>query len=437
MQIIQTIKNDFKNIPPDVMWVTYMSALWLFGWGFVDPMWSLYLKSMVNNYLLIGVLSSFLSLIAMIIVIPLGELEDDIDASIFLKIAFWIYIIVGIIYTIAGIYKIFPLLILGIVMNGIASPIVIVSSRTYLKKQSPVKMASRYIGLFNMLNFGLYSLAMFLGYFLIQFYNLNTMFLIASICSLVGFIGMLKIKPEQKKQQDLWKVIKKFFKENKIFRKVIQDVPKYGITLHYTLILIFFLGIVESLILVFIPLYALELNLSLGQIMLLMGTLYLPYIASFLFAEIADRYDRIAITSFGLLLSAVPMFFLYFATENSLIAILTILVAISLALINPAAEGMVTAIIPVEKRGEMTGVQALFQRWGKFLWPLVFGFIANAKGLNFVFLIVAILSTSLAILSVWLKIKLHVKWEIHIVNRKEKHKEHHKVLAYLRHPLKH
>ena len=414
-----------------------MSALWLFGWGFADPMWSLYLKSMVNNYLLIGVLSSFLSLIAMIIVIPLGELEDDIDASIFLKIAFWIYIIVGIIYTIAGIYKIFPLLILGIVMNGIASPIVVVSSRTYLKKQSPVKMASRYIGLFNMLNFGLYSLAMFLGYFLIQFYNLNTMFLIASICSLVGFIGMLKIKPEQKKQQDLWKVIKKFFKENKIFRKVIQDVPKYGIILHYTLILIFFFFFLESLIFVFIPLYALELNLSLRQIMLLMGTLYLPYVASFLFAEIADRYDRITITSFGLLLSAVPMFFLYFATENSLIAILTMLVAISLALINPAAEGMVTAIIPVEKRGEMTGVQALFQRWGKFLWPLVFGFIANAKGLNVVFLIVAILSTGLAVFSVWLKIKLHVKWEIHTVNKQEKHKEHHKVFAYLRHPFKH
>jgi len=90
--------------------------------------------------------------------------------------------------------------------------------------------------------------------------------------------------------------------------------------------------------------------------------LYVPYIASFLFAEIADRYDRITITSIGLLLSAIPMFFLYFVTQNSLIAILTMLVAISLALINPAAEGMITAIVPVEKRGKITGVQALFQR---------------------------------------------------------------------------
>jgi len=162
-------------------------------------MWALYLKSIVNNYAVIGSLSAFLSLIAMIIVVPLGELEDDLDASIFLKGALLAYVLIGIIYTIAGIYQSFSLLILGILINGFASPFILVSSRTYLKKQASPQMGARYSGLFNMLNFGLYAFAMFLAAFTIKFYNLNTMFLIVSTCSLFGFIGMFKIKASEKK----------------------------------------------------------------------------------------------------------------------------------------------------------------------------------------------------------------------------------------------
>jgi len=32
MKIIAAIKKDFVQIPQNVKWVTYMSAIWLFGW---------------------------------------------------------------------------------------------------------------------------------------------------------------------------------------------------------------------------------------------------------------------------------------------------------------------------------------------------------------------------------------------------------------------
>jgi len=191
------------------------------------------------------------------------------------------------------------------------------------------------------------------------------------------------------------------------------------------------------MIMFFIPLLGSELDLSLNQISLLIGFMYLPYVFSFVFAEIADRYERILIASVGLTLSAFMLFFLYFTTESSLVAILSSLVALSLALINPAAEGMLTALTPVEKRGEITGVQFLFQRTGQLFGPLIFGFIANAKGLNFVFLIIAILAVLLTMFSIYLKFKLHLEQEIHTVNKIEKHKEHHRFFELLRYPLKH
>lgn len=121
------------------------------------------------------------------------------------------------------------------------------------------------------------------------------------------------------------------------------------------------------MVIIFIPLLAMELNLHLGQISLLMGIMYLPYLFSFVFAEIADRYERIAVSTAGLLLSSITMFFLYATTSNILIAVLSALLALSLALINPAAEGMITALTPMNKRGEMTGVQSVCNRSGRFL----------------------------------------------------------------------
>ena len=82
--------------------------------------------------------------------------------------------------------------------------------------------------------------------------------------------------------------------------------------------------------------------------------MFIPYIFSFLFAEIADRCERIKIASIGLILAAVPMVALYYVTDNVLVALFSAMIALSLALINPAAEGTLTSLIPVDKRGEIT-----------------------------------------------------------------------------------
>ncbi len=71
MSIIQTIKNDFKIIPFSVKWVLLIIAIWVFGWGFVDPMLSIYMKEIVNNYSLVGLLIGFSNLVAMYVAIPL------------------------------------------------------------------------------------------------------------------------------------------------------------------------------------------------------------------------------------------------------------------------------------------------------------------------------------------------------------------------------
>lgn len=144
--------------------------------------------------------------------------------------------------------------------------------------------------------------------------------------------------------------------------------------------------------------------------------MFLPYLFSFVFAEIADRYERLTVTSIGLILASVPMFFIYFSTNNSLIAILSTLIALSLALINPATDGALTSLVPLDKKGEMTGVQSLCRRAGMFIGPLSLGFIAEFKGIHFVFLIVALISIFLGFVAIWIKMHAHMNDEIHLFN---------------------
>lgn len=143
---------------------------------------------------------------------------------------------------------------------------------------------------------------------------------------------------------------------------------------------------------VFIPLFADEIGFGLNQISLLIGMMYLPYIFSFFFAEIADRYEKINVATGGLILASMTMFFMYFTTNNKMIAVFSSLIAVALALINPAVEGLITCLTPLHKRGEITGLSVFFHRGGKFFGPLILGFLASSKGIHCVFLVVSILA---------------------------------------------
>lgn len=353
MQIVKIIRRDFRSIPSSVKWVILMFSFWIFGWGFADPLFSLYLKSVIPNYAIIGILASIPNLMAMLFSIPIGNLEDHLDPNLILKYGLLGYVVLGIAYFLAGFFKIIPLLLLALFFNGIISAMVMVSARAYIKQKSSLQKASIFVGLLNMFFFGFYGLAMFLGFYGEKFYNLNSVFFVVSITSLISFLGLCKVFPAKKSTSNwrkVWHKIMQFEKQENPFTKVLRDFRKSEDYLYYALALIFFVGLVETMILTFMPLLADELGLNLGQISLLMGVMFLPYIFSFLFAEIADRWEKVSVTLVGLILSAGTMFFLYFATSNLWIGVLSALIAVSLALINPAAEGIITNLIPPQQR---------------------------------------------------------------------------------------
>lgn len=49
----QILKEDFSKMPPQVKSVTFIVSIWMFGWGFVDPLFSIFLNSVLNNLTLV------------------------------------------------------------------------------------------------------------------------------------------------------------------------------------------------------------------------------------------------------------------------------------------------------------------------------------------------------------------------------------------------
>lgn len=153
MNLLHSIKADFRAIPFSVKWVVLMFSLWMFGWGFADPLFSLYLKAIIPDYAIIGILASIPNLMAMLLAIPLGELEDHFDPNVFLKYGLLSYVFLGLMYLVAGVYRLIPLLLFALFFNGIISAMVMLSARTYVKQKSTLKRASIFVGLLNMFLF--------------------------------------------------------------------------------------------------------------------------------------------------------------------------------------------------------------------------------------------------------------------------------------------
>ena len=164
-KIFTLIKKDYQAIPSSVKTVTLIISLWLFGWGMVDPLFSLYIKSIVPNYKYIGLAMALFNLTAIFVVIPLGKAEDYVNPINILWRSFIIYILVSILYIFAGTYKSIFILILTLILHGFASPMVYVSARTFIKKHAENKNASRIAGLFSMTTYGFYALGMFFSAF--------------------------------------------------------------------------------------------------------------------------------------------------------------------------------------------------------------------------------------------------------------------------------
>ncbi len=163
------------------------------------------------------------------------------------------------------------------------------------------------------------------------------------------------------------------------------------------------------------PLLSFSLNLKIWQIGILMAFLYLPYVFSYSFSVLADKLERFSIVIFGLILSIFPLIMLSIISQPLWIGILSTIISLSMAIIQPANLGIVTSLSSKKERSHLASLEIFFQRVGIIFGAIILGYIGEKFSLQAVFLIMAILSIIFSVFAI------AVKWHSHKEKINHKH----------------
>ncbi len=395
------ITKDIKRIPIGIKLIVFVIFLRTLGWGFVDPFFAIYLDGFSDNYTMIGAFVSFISVISLLTVIPLIRLADKVKDARIIEDGEIFYLFTIMAYVAAGFLHSLPVLIIAFILNGIAHPFVIVGAEAYIRKHGRKGGSSRAFGYYTALgNFG-WILGMVIAAFLIPYYSFNTMFLFVLPSIVMSFFILPRIR--ERGLTSFFHGLRKYFHKTEDFKGIINDFRGLNRKMLFFLMLAFFDGMIVMFAYIFIPLFALTIDLSLKQIALLLTIMYVPFIFSFFFSEIADRSKKMSVIATGLFVGALSFILLSFVVHQLWVVVLASLISLSVAIIRPAYNGIITQLTPRKMLGEISGLNNLFVRLGHIVGPILSGVIADLYSIQVSFFLIAIIAFGLGIITILLR----------------------------------
>lgn len=395
------ISDDTKALPLGVKLIAFVLFLRTFGWGFVDPFFSIFVNSFTSSYAGVGGLISIMNLASLLAMIPLMRLADKMKDTVIMRDAEVLYILSILFYLLAAFTEKMPLLVVAFILNGIALPFIVVGAETYIRKYASAESQTRSFAFYTALNYLGWILGMLIAAYTIQYYGLKLMFLFVLPGSIAGLLVLKHIR-ERGLRSMLWG-LKKYLHNGHDFGLIVDDIKGLNRRTFFFLVLSFFDGIIVMFSFVFIPLFALTINLDLKEVALLMAVMYLPFIFSFLISEATDRLKRMDVIAMGLFIGGFSFILLSFLVAQLWVVVFATMTSVSLAIIRPAYNGMITRLTPRRMFGEVTGLNNLALRLGYVVGPVLSGLIADRYSIQVAFFAIAIFAFVLAALTLSFK----------------------------------
>ncbi len=441
----ETLKDKF-SIPVNVRWISasfFLFMIWWWLWW--DTFFSIYVKSILWVWLGVTLIWTLLAFVKLLVTIPAGVMNDQWNTRYLLLLWKLIYAVSWCLYFTAWINHSAWWLVLAVIANGIASATMFTSYRNiYWKKGKAQNRSKVFWVYFSSMNLA-YVIWAILSAILVSYIDLPYMYLFIVIFSMLSVVQDSKIQDFIKKKfTKSWKklenripdveyeidedldnvkkllgkkwVISTYFQE--IFspgpwKSMFVTLKGYWMPMYVALwseALVAFMNYVGFL---FIPIVALENNLTLPQIAILFAVMKLPYIVSVLFWGVGDKYSKKIIITILVLLSAIIYVLLWIYKWFLAIVILSFLISLMVALLSPICSALVTWYAKSKDIWVISWLQEFVSRIGEIIWALWFWLFASLVWMDSAFIILWI---SLAVLGWYLLAKK-------IINRKTRDNE--------------
>lgn len=365
-------------------------SIYTFGWGFVDPFFSIYLKTFSENYVTVGWFHTLSMFVAFLVLIPLSGLLDRRQHIRIIQGARLGYVCVGVLYLLAGILHFTPLLLIALIVHGLMFPCVWTASSAQLSLLSPRKEIGLTFGLYT----SSYNIAWIFGilfmFFLPINQPLNVMF-VPLIC--FSFLSWLYLRRHTRASADwprphetLVTSLRNVVKKDHVFRRFWLDMRTFNSEALLVYGLYFFVYAINILGITFIPLYAASLGLGIGEIGLLVVVINAPFLLSFLSAEIGDRTERLRMCAVGLGVSAVAFLCLaLWHTSVWQLYLFAFLFMAGYAILVPSLSAVVTLLTAKPYMGTSHVLTDMMTGLALMIFSPLIGWTIDAWGWPFLF----------------------------------------------------
>jgi len=399
--LFKKLSSDTKAFPTSVKLIVLVVFLRTFGWGFIDPFYSMYIDSFGDSYSSVGLLVALMNFVALLAVLPLLKLADKVQDTKIMRDGEVLYLFAVFFYVVAGLTGRVSLLIPGLALNGVGTALIVVGAESYIRRRSKRSLQTKTFAFFTAITYLGWVLGMLLGGMTVQYYGFTYMFLFLLPSMVVGFLILRRIHETGIKS--LMSGLTKYFRRPKDFGFIIDDLKTLNPKTFFLLLLAFFDGVIVMFSYIFIPLFALSINLSLRNIAFLMATMYMPFVFSFVISEMTDRLKRMNVIAVGLFIGGIAFVLLTFIIDQLWVVLLAAMTSLSLAIIRPTYNGVLTQLTPRRMLGEITGLNKIAVRVGFIVGPVFSGFLADKYSIQAAFFLIAVFSFGLAALALVFK----------------------------------
>ncbi len=384
-----------------------------FAWGFIDPFFSVYADFLLENLFLVGLIVSVKGFIGLIALAPLSEIIRVKSSRMVAIIGRLGALLTVILYFCAGIFHLPALLFVGAIFHGIGGAARDVATRDYLMEASSKQYASTILGTnFSIRHMSWMIAAVAGGYFLYfvtstsekEIHHVIPILFAIAIPFYISSIYLLKKLSPNKTTCFPFCAFKPARILKKEFR-LFQHFFHLNLQIKFSMLLICFLQVIQSSLLLFLPILAFQMQLSIAEIGLLMASVYAPMLLSAIFSVFEDRTDRMLFIIGGLMFSVLPLIILSQVEAPLFIGISAVLTSLSLAIIMPANLGTIAANTERKDSPQIAALQIIFQRLGMLIGALLIGSISELYTIQTAFVLIAILAIIFAIFATIVKIK--------------------------------
>lgn len=375
--LVERVTHFKKMIPLSITFFIY-----LLGWGMVSPIFNIRINEVTGSLSLSGIIFSLVGLVGIFSDPVVGLFCDRYNIKRMMQVALILYTGVFVFYVFSNSFE---LLFVTRLLHAFSLSLLWVGGWTLTRALTKGRYAQEEISAWSTVQNLAYIIGPILGGLIITLYSWQSVFYLASICSIISlFYFSFKIKPFKnhnscpKTFREQWR---SFFKNRGAALRLVA------------LNLVLF--ITSTAFYSFLAIHLINHGISvegIGIILALSTTV--PYLLfPIIIGVVADKYGRKVPTLFGLLFMAFGLITFTWTSTFTQFLFYTFVTYTGVVFVQMSVNAELNDLLSAKEVGGFTGIFEGFKDFGILIGSLLAGFISASTSIPFAYLILGIICT--------------------------------------------